>query len=133
MPTRREFMAGLAAAATAALHRSASAQTAQKPPNIVFILADDIGYGDLGCYGAKAVKTPNLDRLAREGLRFTDAHSPASVCTPTRYGFLTGCYPWRNPAGDHILNGDAPLAISTDTPTIPSVLKNAGYTTGLVG
>lgn len=133
MPTRREFMAGLAAAATAALHRSASAQTAQKPPNIVFILADDIGYGDLGCYGAKAVKTPNLDRLAREGLRFTDAHSPASVCTPTRYGFLTGCYPWRNPAGDHILNGDAPLAISTDTPTIPSVLKSAGYATGLVG
>ena len=72
----------------AAVSAAAVAATPARP-NIVFILADDIGYGDLGCYGANKVKTPHLDRLAREGLRFTDAHAPASVCTPTRYAFLT--------------------------------------------
>ena len=70
------------------------APAAQKP-NILFILADDIGYGDLGCYGATKIKTPNCDRLASEGLRFTDAHSPSAVCTPTRYAFMTGQYAWR--------------------------------------
>ena len=64
-------------------------------PNIVFILADDLGYGDVGCYGATKVKTPNIDRLAREGIRFTDAHATSSTCTPSRYGLLTGEYPWR--------------------------------------
>lgn len=64
-------------------------------PNIVFILADDLGYGDLSCYGATKIRTPNIDRLASEGRRFTDAHSPASVCTPTRYNLLTGRYAWR--------------------------------------
>lgn len=64
-------------------------------PNIIYILSDDVGYGDVGCYGATHVKTPNIDRLAKEGLRFTDAHATASVCTPTRYAFLTGRYAWR--------------------------------------
>ncbi len=102
-------------------------------PNVVFILADDIGYGDLGCYGANRVRTPNVDRLAKEGIRFTDAHASASVCTPTRYSFITGQYAWRNPAADHILSGEDPLAINTDTVTVPSLLKRAGYTTALVG
>ncbi len=62
------------------------------PPNIIFILADDIGYGDFGCYGATKVHTPNVDKLASQGLRFTDAHSPSAVCTPTRYAFMTGEY-----------------------------------------
>ena len=66
-------------------------------PNIIYILTDDVGYGDVGCYGATHVKTPNIDRLAREGLRFTDAHATASVCTPTRYALLTGRYAWRQP------------------------------------
>ena len=101
-------------------------------PNIVFILADDIGYGDLGCYGANKVKTPHLDRLAREGLRFTDAHAPASVCTPTRFAFLTGKYAWRQP-GTGIAPGNATLLIAEGTPTVASVLKNAGYNTALVG
>src|SRR5262245_24147440 len=101
-------------------------------PNIVFILADDIGYGDLGCYGANKVKTPNLDRLAREGLRFTDAHAPASVCTPTRYAFLTGKYAWRQP-GTGIAPGNATLLIAVGTPTVASVLNGAGYNTGVVG
>src|SRR5664279_2104885 len=80
-------------------------------PNIVFILADDIGYGDFGCYGATKVKTPNIDRVASRGLRFTDAHSASAVCTPSRYALMTGQYAWRNPAGDHILPGNAPLSI----------------------
>ena len=64
-------------------------------PNIIFIMADDLGYGDLGCYGASKIQTPNIDKLAETGIRFTDAHSPSSVCTPTRYGVLTGRYCWR--------------------------------------
>lgn len=102
-------------------------------PNVVVILADDIGYGDLGCYGATRIKTPNLDRLAREGLRFTDAYAPASVCTPTRYSLMTGEYAWRNPAGSHILSGVAPLSIRPGRVTLPGVLQRAGYATGIVG
>lgn len=108
-------------------------RTAAAPPNIVLILADDIGYGDLGCYGATQVKTPNLDRLAREGVRLTDAHSTGAVCTPTRYGILTGQYAWRNRAGDHILSGVDPLSVPLDRPTLPGMLRGAGYTTALVG
>ena len=106
---------------------------AAEKPNIVFILADDIGYGDLGCYGAKLVKTPNLDRLAHEGRRFTDAHSPASTCTPTRRALLTGTYSWRQQPGSSIAPGDAPLSIPPGTTTLPSLLKQAGYKTGAVG
>ena len=109
------------------------AATPPAKPNIVFILADDIGYGDFGCYGATVVKTPNVDRLAREGVRFTDAHATASVCTPTRYAFVTGQYAWRNPPGAGILSGVAPLSIDPAKPTTPSLLKQAGYATGLVG
>jgi arylsulfatase A-like enzyme len=103
------------------------------PRNVVIILADDIGYGDLGCYGATQVETPNLDRLAREGMRFTDAHSQASVCTPTRYSLITGQYAWRHPPGASILSGAAPLSIRPQTLTLPQVLKQAGYVTGVVG
>ncbi|MEA3213677.1 MAG: hypothetical protein QOE70_6734 [Chthoniobacter sp.] len=102
-------------------------------PNIVFILADDLGYGDLGCYGATRVKTPNIDRLAREGCRFTDAHSPASTCTPTRRALLTGTYSWRQQPGSTIAPGDAPLSIPPGTATLPSLLQQAGYKTGAVG
>ncbi len=102
-------------------------------PNIIFILADDIGYGDFGCYGATKVKTPHIDQLAREGVRFTDAHATASVCTPTRYSFITGQYAFRNPAGDHILSGEAPLSMDAAKPTVASILKKAGYATGQVG
>ncbi len=74
---------------------------AESTPNVIFILADDIGYGDFGCYGATKIRTPNADRLASQGLRFTDAHAPSAVCTPTRYAFMTGEYAWRKsrPAG----------------------------------
>ena len=100
---------------------------------MVFILADDIGYGDFGCYGATKVKTPNIDKLASRALRFTDAHSPSAVCTPSRYALMTGEYAWRNPAGDHILPGDAPLSIRPGTLTVPALLKAAGYRTAAIG
>ena len=102
-------------------------------PNIVVILADDIGYGDLGCYGATKVKTPNLDRLARQGMRFTDAHAPSAVCTPTRYTLMTGQYAWRHAPGSRILSGVAPLCIPDGRLTLPALLKGSGYTTGVVG
>jgi len=102
-------------------------------PNIILILADDIGYGDLSCYGATKVKTPNLDRMAGEGLRFSDAYAPASVCTPTRYSILTGEYAWRSKAGRAVLDGDAPLCILTNTFTLPAMLQKAGYATACVG
>ena len=132
---RRGFiqLAGAGVGAMALGARGARAAAGEKPPNIIFILADDIGYGDFGCYGATRVKTPNVDRLAREGIRFTDAHAPAAVCTPTRYAFVTGQYAWRNPAGSRILSGEAPLAIDPTLATTPSLLRQAGYATGLVG
>jgi arylsulfatase A-like enzyme len=110
-----------------------AAASAAERPNIVFILADDIGYGDVGCYGATLVKTPNIDRLARDGRCFTDAHSPASTCTPTRRALLTGAYSWRQQPGSAIAPGDAPLSIPPGTATLPALLRQAGYKTGAVG
>src|SRR5438067_632450 len=120
-------------ATIAALLAFALPVAAEPKPNIVVILADDVGYGDLGCYGATKIPTPNLDQLARAGLRFTDAHSPAAVCTPTRYALLTGQYAWRHPPGSRILSGVAPLAIKPGTPTLPALLKANGYATAAVG
>jgi arylsulfatase A-like enzyme len=105
---------------------------AARPPNIVIILADDLGYGDVSCYGATKVKTPNVDRLASEGLRFTDAHSSSSTCTPARYAILTGEYPWRK-KGTVILPGDAKLIIEPGRNTLPAMLQKAGYKTGAIG
>lgn len=140
MATRRRFLKGLAAGTLAMTVPDAwcaqgarGAQEARRKPNIILILSDDVGYGDVGCYGAPCVKTPNIDRIAHEGVRFTDAHSPSAVCTPTRYSILSGQYAWRNPLGDHILSGVAPLSIAPGTPTVASTLKGGGYTTGLVG
>ena len=101
-------------------------------PNVVLIYADDVGYGDLSCYGATRVHTPNLDRLAAEGLRFTDAHSPAATCTPSRYAMLTGEYAWRK-KGTGIARGDAAMIIAPGRVTLASLLKDAGYATGVVG
>ena len=133
---RRDFLklagAGAALATMPTWLQAAAAPPAGKKPNIIFILADDIGYGDFGCYGAVKVKTPNLDRLAAQGLRFTDAHAPSAVCTPTRYAIMTGEYAWRKP-GTGILPGIAPLIVKPGRVTLPSLLKQAGYATGAVG
>lgn len=101
-------------------------------PNVIFVLADDIGYGDLGCYGATKHRTPHCDRLAREGVRFTDGHAPSAVCTPTRYAFMTGEYAWRKP-NTGILSGQAGLIVAPGRMTVASVLKQAGYNTGVIG
>jgi arylsulfatase A-like enzyme len=107
-----------------------AAQTAR--PNIVLLYGDDIGYGDFSCYGAKAVRTPNVDRLAQEGLRFTSAHCSSSTCTPSRFSLLTGKYAFRQ-KGTGVLAGDASLIIQPGSPTLPALLHRAGYTTGIVG
>jgi arylsulfatase A-like enzyme len=109
-----------------------AAELAGQGPNVVLIYADDLGYGDVSCYGATRVQTPHIDRLAREGLRFTDAHAPAATCTPSRYALLTGQYAWRRP-GTGVLPGDAGLIIEPGRPTLASVLKQAGYTTAVIG
>lgn len=99
-------------------------------PNVIILYVDDLGYGDLSCYGG-AIPTPNIDSLARKGVRFTDAHAPTSTCTPSRYSLLTGRYAFRNKAV--ILPGDAPLLIDTSVVTLPKVFKSAGYATAVVG
>lgn len=112
---------------------SINALAVERPPNIVFILGDDIGYGDFGCYGATKIRTPNVDRVAKQGVRFLDAHSPSAMCTPTRYAFMTGRYAWRQSAGASVMSGTDPLCIAPGSPTVPSILKQAGYATGVVG
>lgn len=101
-------------------------------PNIVYMYADDLGYGDVSCYGARRVTTPNIDRLATSGVRFTNAHSPSATCTPSRYALMTGEYAWRR-KGTGILPGDASLIIQPGRYTLPAMLKRAGYATGAVG
>ena len=104
-------------------------------PNIVIILADDLGYGSLNSYGADEahIKTPNIDRLAKQGRRFTDANTPSSVCSPTRYGLLTGRYDWRTNQKHGVINTTDPLHIETSRPTIASLLKSVGYRTAAIG
>jgi arylsulfatase A-like enzyme len=105
---------------------------AQKKPNVIFIYADDLGYGDLGSYGATKISTPILDKLASEGLRFTHAHSTSATCTPSRYALMTGEYPWRK-QGTGVLPGDAALIIEPGRTTLPLIFKQAGYNTAIVG
>ncbi len=103
-------------------------------PNIIFIMADDMGYGDIGCYNKESkIPTPNVDALAAEGIRFTDAHSPSAVCTPTRYGVLTGRYCWRSHLKRSVLNGYSPALIDTGRMTVASLLKQHGYATACIG
>ena len=101
-------------------------------PNVVMIYADDLGFGDLECYGAIGVKTPNVNRLSNNGVRFTNAHAVASTSTPSRYSLLTGEYPWRK-SGTDVAAGDAAMIISPDQYTVADVFKDAGYTTAAFG
>ena len=120
-------------AAIIVVAQAQAAETAAKP-NIVVILADDLGYGSLGCYGGTGLKTPHCDRLAREGRRFTQAYAPGSVCSPTRYALMTGRYYWRTGIKDgEVLSGNAPLHIETNRLTLGSLCKGQGYHTAAVG
>ncbi len=105
----------------------------QLNPNIIFIMADDMGYGDPGCYGATKIRTPNMDRLAGEGMRFTDAHSASAVCTPSRYAVMTGRYAWRTRLQTGVLWGHSEPLIEPGRLTVPGMLRNAGYATGAFG
>lgn len=111
------------------------AENAGKPPNIVLILADDLGYGSVGCYGADPalVRTPAIDRLATEGVRFTDASTPSSVCSPTRYGLLMGRYPWRTRMKYGVVNVDDPLLPDPSRMSLARWLKQQGYRTAAIG
>ncbi|MBM3724241.1 MAG: arylsulfatase [Acidobacteria bacterium] len=126
--TRRELLGAFT------LAPFALAQRAANRPNIIVILADDLGFGDLACYNADSkIPTPHLDRLAREGTRFIDAHTPCGVCSPTRYGLLTGRYPWRTELKRQVLwPWDKPL-IEKDRLTLPGMLKSVGYSTAAFG
>lgn len=125
------FIPGALGLIAAAAPQQARAQQAEKP-NIIIIYADDLGYGDVSCYGATRVKTPNIDRAAKQGLRFTNAHCTSATSTPSRYSMLTGEYAWRR-KGTGIATGDAPAIIHPDKYTLADVLNDAGYTTGVVG
>ena len=103
-------------------------------PNIIVILADDLGYGDVSCYNPHSkIQTPAIDRLAAEGMRFTDAHTPSAVCTPTRYGLLTGRYSWRTRLKSGVLDGFSPPLIEPERMTVASLLRGQGYVTACVG
>ena len=112
---------------------SAFAGAAEKP-NIVFILADDLGIGDVKAFNPDGkIATPNMDRLAAHGMKFTDAHTPSAVCTPTRYGVITGRYNWRTKLQSGVLGGLSPRLIEEGRLTVAQLLKNNGYATACVG
>jgi arylsulfatase A-like enzyme len=131
--SRRTFIEATVAATALA---AGCSQGAQRRPNVLFILADDLGYGDLSCYGRPDYRTPALDRLARQGVRFTSNYAAAPICTPTRCAYITGRYPQRLPVGlAEPLTSTSPrdLGLPPDHPTIASLLKANGYETALVG
>ena len=141
--SRRTFVGGLASVASLFLSgrklaaESTPVQTSRRSsrPNVVFILADDLGWGDLSCYGRPDYRTPNLDRLAVEGTRFTDAYSGSAVCTPTRCAFATGRYPGRTKVGliEPLTATNDGVGLEPTHPTISSLLKKSGYDTALIG
>ena len=131
--------AGISLLASLAACNSATAETVQKnstqdpkKPNVIVILADDLGYGDLKCYGAKNVETPHVDKLASEGIRFTNAHTVAATSAPSRYSLLTGEYAWRRPDTD-IAAGDVKMIIRPEQYTMADMFKSAGYATAAIG
>jgi len=124
----------IAVAATAVAATALSAAAEPSHPNIVYVLADDMGIGDVSCYNDEArLSTPHVDRLAAEGMRFTDAHTPSAVCTPTRYGILTGRYCWRTRLKYRVLDGFDPPLIEQGRVTVPTLLREHGYDTACVG
>lgn len=110
----------------------AAAQNIKPKPNIIIIYTDDLGFGDISSNGASKISTPNIDRIAAEGLRFTNAHATAATCTPSRFSMLTGKYAWRK-SGTGIAPGDAALIIPADKETMPGMLQKAGYETAVIG
>lgn len=133
MVTRREFLAGGAAIAASTAYVAQAQQPTKNRPNILFILADDLGWGDLSCYGRPDYKTPMLDGLASRGVRLTQAYANSSSCSPTRVALITGRYQNRLPVGLYDPLPPKGPGLSPEHPTLPSILRNAGYATALVG
>jgi arylsulfatase A-like enzyme len=133
--TRRDLLRGAAAGTIVALgSRIAGAVPPPKPPNIVFILADDLGFADLSCYGRPDLHTPNIDGIASRGIKFLQAYANSAVCTATRVGLITGRYQYRIRIGlEEPLAGNPNVGLPPEHPTLPSLLKKAGYSTTLVG
>ena len=132
MRTDLFFYPAIAAAVLSSCGGKKDAAEVNKKPNVLFIYADDIGYGDLSCYGGKSIITPNVEKLASEGIMFTNAHCGASTSTPSRYGMLTGEYPWRK-KGTGIAAGDAAMIIKPNIYTMADMFVDAGYSTGVIG
>ena len=109
-----------------------TSENEKQKPNIVLIYTDDLGYGDISCYGATGIQTPAIDALAQDGIAFHNAYATAATCTPSRYSLLTGNYAWRK-KGTGVATGDQALLIDTARTTLPGLLKTAGYKTGVVG
>ncbi|MDP7338706.1 MAG: sulfatase-like hydrolase/transferase, partial [Vicinamibacterales bacterium] len=133
---RRDFLktVGVATASAALPQRLGAAQERRDRPNIVFVLADDMGVGDLSYLNADSqIPTTNIDRIGREGTYFSDAHSPSALCTPTRYGILTGRYCWRTRVQRGVLWGYSRHLIEPERLTVPSLLKQHGYNTAHIG
>ena len=134
--TRRTLLCNtaLGTAALAAGGIGAYAQPASKPPNIVFILADDLGYADVACYGRRDFSTPNIDRIAARGVRFLQGYANSAVCSATRLALITGRYQYRLRLGlEEPLAGNPEVGLPPEHPTLPSLLKKAGYGTTLIG
>lgn len=127
------FAVAAALLALAPFAAAAEPEPQPGPPNIVFILADDLGYRDLSCYGAPQIKTPNIDRIAADGTKFTEFYAAAPVCTPTRAALLTGCYPKRVGLHIGVLNPGTPKGLNPEEITVAELLKAKGYTTACIG
>ena len=133
---KRRILIGLmcASGVAASIPFSAYAKAGKSNPNVVVILADDMGYGDAGCYNQDSkIPTPHLDQMAVEGMRFTDAHAPSAVCSPTRYGLLTGRYAWRTEMKKGVLGAWDPPLIETDRLTLAAMLNQHDYHTACIG
>src|SRR5262245_47277365 len=134
--TRRQFISAAAVTPLTLLIRRESIQRADARPNIVFIMADDLGYADVSCYGRRDYETPNIDRIALEGLRFTQSYANSAVCSATRTALITGRYQYRPPIGleEPVREGsESEIGLPPGHPTLPSLLTKAGYATALVG
>src|SRR5215831_11428408 len=128
MHSRRAFLGSLASSLVVSRGAFGPRQSRNRRPNIVFILADDLGYGDLGCYGQKLIKTPNIDSLAAQGTRFTQCYAGSTVCAPSRCALMTGLH-----TGHARIRGNANIPLQPGDLTVAEVLKRASYTTGIIG
>jgi arylsulfatase A len=133
MRRQRTHISALGIIALAALLAARNATAAEAKPNLIFILVDDQGYYDLGCYGGTEFDTSRIDRMAREGVRFTDYYAAAPICSPSRAGFLTGCYPRRVGLATWVLRADSPKGIHPDELTLAELLHQSGYATACIG